>query len=105
MAEPKITRMARKRADELRLANVLIAGFHPFAGAPAEVLEEEEMEGRTDRGKACNALELAIVTEAKHFIGVSDARRRSVSCKGLGTAPSHCSIILQYCTIADSTDT
>lgn len=72
MAEPKITRMARKRADELRLANVLIAGFHPFAGAPAEVLEEEEMEGRTDRGKACNALELAIVTEAKHFIGVSE---------------------------------
>jgi hypothetical protein len=64
--------MARKRADELRLANVLIAGFHPFAGAPAEVLEEEEMEGRTDRGKACNALELAIVTEAKHFIGVSE---------------------------------
>jgi hypothetical protein len=71
MAEPKFARMARKRADELKLANVLIAGFKPFAGAPEEVLEEEEMEGRKDKGKACNALELAIVTDAKHFVSVS----------------------------------
>jgi hypothetical protein len=63
--------MARKRTDELRLANVLIAPFRPFQGAPKEVLEEEELEGRRGMGKACNALELAIVTEAKNFISVS----------------------------------
>jgi hypothetical protein len=71
MAEPLPERMARKRTDELRLANVLIAPFRPFQGAPREVLEEEELEGRTGMGKACNALELAIVTEAKSFISVS----------------------------------
>lgn len=103
MAEPKITRMARKRADELRLANVLIAGFHPFAGAPAEVLEEEEMEGRTDRGKACNALELAIVTEAKHFIGVSNARRRPIRLPARDWGSLR--LVVRRCTIADSTDT
>jgi hypothetical protein len=75
MAEPKATRMYKKRSDELQLANVLIAPFHPFAGAPEEVVAEEEMEGRTDGGKACNALELAIVTEAKIFISV---RNRSI---------------------------
>jgi hypothetical protein len=52
------------------LANVLIAPFRPFQGAPREVLEEEELEGRRGMGKACNALELAIVTEAKNFISV-----------------------------------
>jgi hypothetical protein len=71
MAEPLPHRMARKRTDELRLANVLIAPFRPFQGAPKEVLEEEELEGRRGMGKACNALELAIVTEAKNFISVS----------------------------------
>ena len=71
MAEPLPHRMARKRTDELRLANVLIAPFRPFQGAPREVLEEEELEGRRGMGKACNALELAIVTEAKNFISVS----------------------------------
>jgi hypothetical protein len=59
MAEPLPHRMARKRTDELRLANVL---------------EEEELEGRRGMGKACNALELAIVTEAKNFISVSCPR-------------------------------
>jgi hypothetical protein len=63
--------MSRKRSDELALANMLIAGFHPFAGAPKEVVEEEEMEGRRDGGRACNALELAIVTESKRFVSVS----------------------------------
>jgi hypothetical protein len=71
MAEPLPSRMNRKRTDELRLANVLIAPFRPFQGAPREVLEEEELEGRRGMGKACNALELAIVTEAKNFISVS----------------------------------
>lgn len=71
MAEPPSARLAKKRSDELVLANVLIAGFHPFAGAPEEVKDEEEMEGRRDMGRACNALELAIVTEAKRFIAVS----------------------------------
>lgn len=73
MAEPPSARLAKKRADELVLANVLIAGFHPFAGAAEEVKQEEEMEGRTELGRACNALELAIVTEAKRFIAVSKA--------------------------------
>ena len=71
MAEPMATRMSRRRADELVLANVVIAPFRPFAGAPKEVLSEEEMEGRRDMGRGCNALELAIVTEAKRFISVS----------------------------------
>lgn len=71
MAEPLPMRMAKRRTDELRLANVLIAPFRPFQGAPREVLEEEELEGRKGMGKACNALELAIVTEAKNFISVS----------------------------------
>ena len=63
--------MSRKRSDELALANMLIAGFHPFAGAPKEVVDEEEMEGRRGGGRACNALELAIVTESKRFVSVS----------------------------------
>lgn len=71
MAEPKSNRLFKRRNDELVLTNVLIAGFHPFAGASKEVLEEEEMEGRKEKGKACNALELAIVTESKRFIAVS----------------------------------
>lgn len=86
MAEPVPLRMARRRTDELTLANVLIAPFRPFQGAPREVLEEEELEGRKGMGKACNALELAIVTEAKNFISVSLASalkhktRRDAAC-------------------------
>lgn len=76
MAEPPSARLAKKRSDELTLANVLIAGFHPFAGAPEEVKDEEALEGRRDMGRACNALELAIVTEAKRFIAVSLAWNR-----------------------------
>lgn len=80
MAEPPSARLAKKRADELVLANVLIAGFHPFAGAPEEVKDEEELEGRRDMGRACNALELAIVTEAKRFIAVSHPARGGSGC-------------------------
>lgn len=80
MAEPASVRMAKKRQDELVLANVLIAPFSPFAGAPKEVLEEEELEGRKGMGKACNALELAIVTEAKNFISVSRKPDTLTSC-------------------------
>jgi hypothetical protein len=72
MAEPMSVRMARRRQDELTLANVLIGTFRPFVGAPKEVEEEEEGEGRRNGGKGCNALELAIVTGAKHFISVSN---------------------------------
>lgn len=74
MAEPPTARMSKRRSDELVLANVLIAAFHPFSGAPAEVKEEEEMEGRKGDGRACNALELAIVTNSKKFISVSEEK-------------------------------
>jgi hypothetical protein len=71
MSEPMSSRMARRRAEELILANVLIGTFKPFAGGPKAVEMEEEGEGRKSGGKGCNALELAIVTEAKNFISVS----------------------------------
>ena len=74
--------MSRKRSDELALANMVIAGFHPFAGAPREVVDEEEMEGRRDGGRACNALELAIVTESKRFVSVSGPSCSPRSCDG-----------------------
>ncbi|KAL8942642.1 MAG: hypothetical protein Q9216_001555 [Gyalolechia sp. 2 TL-2023] len=68
-------------AGLLLLANVLVAGFEPFQNAPEDVIHEEHLtptwappkKGGYDRKS--NALELAIISESKHFLSSSACQK------------------------------
>ncbi|KAI9666242.1 MAG: hypothetical protein M1821_004177 [Bathelium mastoideum] len=68
----------------LLLANVLVAGFEPFQNAPAEVLQEVKHVlpwgikahfWRKGYERMLTALELAIVSESKSFLGASPCQK------------------------------
>jgi hypothetical protein len=50
------------------LAHILVAGFEPFQNAPDEIREEAERTTTWVDYKTLPALEVAIVTESKHFL-------------------------------------
>ncbi|KAI6770023.1 hypothetical protein HG530_004652 [Fusarium avenaceum] len=52
----------------LLLAHILVAGFEPFQNAPDEIREEAERTTTWVDYKTLPALEVAIVTESKHFL-------------------------------------
>jgi hypothetical protein len=52
----------------LLLAHILVAGFEPFQNAPEEIREEAERTTTWVDYKTLPALEVAIVTESKHFL-------------------------------------
>ncbi|KAK7543575.1 hypothetical protein IWX49DRAFT_328964 [Phyllosticta citricarpa] len=69
------------RAGLLLLSNVLVAGFEPFQNAPADVLSESRHSFEwaiQDRGGyegKFTALEIAIISESKHFLSGSACQK------------------------------
>ena len=65
----------------LFLANILVAGFEPFQNAPPEVIRDNEyakhwaLQKRVGFETKTNALELAIVSEAKAFLSSTACQR------------------------------
>ena len=57
----------------LLLAHILVAGFDPFQNAPPHVRLEAEREGSSHRTLPC--LEVAIVTESKHFLSSTTCQK------------------------------
>ncbi|KAF4594547.1 nonselective cation channel [Ophiocordyceps camponoti-floridani] len=55
----------------LLLAHVLVAGFHPFQNAPPDIRPEVPRKHH----RTLPALELAIITESKHFLSSSTCER------------------------------
>lgn len=67
-------------AGLLLLAHVLVEGYDPFQGAPCEVEEEFRhlqwpVQERAGRERQFTALELAILSESKSFIGTAACQR------------------------------
>jgi hypothetical protein len=69
------------KAGLLLLANILVAGFEPFQQAPAEVIQENRgalewaMKKRGGYERTLTALEVAIVSRAKHFLSGSACQK------------------------------
>ncbi|KAL1303277.1 hypothetical protein AAFC00_006685 [Neodothiora populina] len=70
----------------LLLANILVAGFEPFQGAPAEVIEEVRpsfhwtladhfSRRRSGKERLLTALEVAIISESKSFLAASACQK------------------------------
>ncbi|OAQ72219.1 nonselective cation channel [Pochonia chlamydosporia 170] len=55
----------------LLLAHVLVAGFEPFQNAPDHIREEAEAKTSWTYHRTLPALEVAILTESKHFLSSS----------------------------------
>ncbi|KAH7328831.1 hypothetical protein B0I35DRAFT_385759 [Stachybotrys elegans] len=53
----------------LLLANILVAGFEPFQNAPQSIREEAKVTASWSYHRTMPALEVAILTESKHFLG------------------------------------
>ena len=66
----------------LVMANILVSGFEPFQNCPDDVLISNRHllnryleRSKDSRGKTTNALELAILSEAKHFVSATACQR------------------------------
>ncbi|KAM5382151.1 hypothetical protein ACJA88_003946 [Fusarium oxysporum] len=59
----------------LLLAHILVAGFEPFQNAPEEIREEAERTTSWVDYKTLPALEVAIVTESKHFLSSATCQK------------------------------
>ncbi|PFH60625.1 hypothetical protein XA68_10636 [Ophiocordyceps unilateralis] len=59
----------------LLLAHVLVAGFHPFQNAPLNIRDEVSAQSPWKHHRTLPALELAIITESKHFLSSSTCQR------------------------------
>lgn len=88
------------REGLLMVSNVLVAGFTPFQGAPAEVQRDYKFDlhwaikdhfWRPDYERALTALEVAIVSESKIFLSTS-ACQKIVEAVYRGRIVSLCSI-------------
>ena len=59
----------------LLLAHILVAGFEPFQSAPAHVRREAEAQTSSTYYRTLPALEVAILTESKHFLSSTTCQR------------------------------
>jgi len=64
----------------LRLAQILVAGFDPFQGAPDEVVQDHSnlswaVQTRTGNKRKMPALEIAIISESKYLLSSSACQR------------------------------
>jgi hypothetical protein len=59
----------------LMLATILVAGFEPFQNAPQEVRDEAELSPSWDYHRTLPALEVAIVSESKHFLSSTHCQK------------------------------
>lgn len=76
------TRILRRLGEDhegpeglLLLANVLVAGFEPFQNAPDHIREEAEVKTAWTYHRTLPSLEVAILTESKHFLSSSTCHR------------------------------
>ena len=59
----------------LLLSNILIAGFEPFQNAPQEVRREASRSSAWNYHNTLPALEIAILSESKHFLSSTHCQR------------------------------
>lgn len=59
----------------LLLAHILVAGFEPFQGAPPEVRQEAEETTSWSFHRTLPSLEVAILTESKHFLSSTTCQK------------------------------
>lgn len=59
------------------LAHILIAGFEPFQGAPEEI--RREVQGSLSLNKTLPALEVAVLSESRHFLSSTSCQKVYVS--------------------------
>ncbi|UNI14619.1 hypothetical protein JDV02_001229 [Purpureocillium takamizusanense] len=59
----------------LLLAHILVAGFEPFQNAPPHIREEAEAQTSWTYQRTLPALEVAILTESKHFLSSTTCQR------------------------------
>ncbi|KAF5022126.1 hypothetical protein F66182_5829 [Fusarium sp. NRRL 66182] len=59
----------------LLLAHILVAGFEPFQNAPEEIRDEAERTTSWVHHKTLPSLEIAIVTESKHFLSSATCQK------------------------------
>ncbi|KAL7927586.1 APH domain-containing protein [Trichoderma austrokoningii] len=77
------TRILRRFGEEhdsgaeglLLLAHILVAGFEPFQHAPSHVREEAEDKAWWSSHRTLPALEVAILTESRHFLSSTTCQR------------------------------
>ncbi|KAI9171263.1 Acyl-CoA dehydrogenase family member 10 [Paramyrothecium foliicola] len=62
-------------AGLLLLAHILVAGFEPFQNAPAHIREEAKSRTSWSYHRTLPSLEVAILTESKHFLSSSTCQR------------------------------
>jgi len=77
LCEILATRTLRKWTDVLELAGILVTPWPVFEGAPPDVLQRgnEEIDDFHDRIRVGNAIEMAIMSEAKMFIKSSPCQK------------------------------
>ena len=59
----------------LLLAHILVAGFEPFQNAPPHIREEAEAKTSWTYHRTLPSLEVAILTESKHFLSSTTCQR------------------------------
>ena len=59
----------------LLLAHILVAGFDPFQNAPADIRDEAERNTTWTHQRTLPSLEVAILTESKHFLSSTTCQK------------------------------
>jgi hypothetical protein len=77
LCEILATRTLRQSSDVLELAGILVTPWPIFEGAPPDVLQRcnEEFDDFDDKTRVGNAIEMAIMSEAKTFIKSSPCQK------------------------------
>jgi hypothetical protein len=77
LCEVLATRTLRQWTDVLELAGILVTPWPVFEGAPPDVLQRgnEEIDDFDDKTRVGNAIEMAIMSEAKMFIKSSPCQK------------------------------
>ena len=82
LCEVVATRILRRFGEDnpgpdglLLLANILVAGFEPFQNAPEEVRRQAAVSSSWELRRTLPALEIAILSESKYFLGSSYCQR------------------------------
>src|SRR5258706_1068078 len=76
LCEILATRTLRQSSDVLELAGILVTPWPIFEGAPPDVLQRcTEFDDFEDKTRVGNAIEMAIMSEAKYFIKSSPCQK------------------------------